>query len=106
MAIFHYKFVGMQKIPNFASLIGIWMNKKYGRMRAPVNLFMRSVSNNNTTVKLKYPIALNKIKYSIIIFVAITSQHDVVKFIVLISFAAVACDALAATHVKSGAKLT
>ena len=59
---------------------------------------------NNTTVSLKYHITLNTI-FSII-FLAITSQDDVVKLFVLISLPALACDALAVTHAKSGGKLS
>ena len=53
----------MQKIPNFASLIGIWVNEKYVWMRAPVNLFMRSVSKQqyHRNIKISYNTEYNNI---------------------------------------------
>ena len=69
-------------------------------MGIPVNLFMRSVIKNNTTVTLKYPITLNTL-FSVI-FLAITYQHDVVKLFFWFPYR---CEALAATHVKAGGKV-
>ena len=66
-SIFHHVLVRMQIIPNFVSVIGMWINCQYVGMTTFANLFIESVARKSYYSDMKCHMTLNVIIFSALV---------------------------------------